>query len=576
MRGMIEQLSYFSVDELQSLSLEELRGLWELVPTDRQKSYRTAYDREVRNAGAIGSDELERQVSVELLRRYDEASLVPIGSRWARTPQRVQDAARDNDLPDGETDMQAKSSPLSPKVILGLGVICLVFLGWIVFGGIGGKGGDEIQPESTEEPTETPVLEVSPTPTPLALEAQDDVITGGDSQRAIAYPVNLQVVLSDDESAPARVWVVQRREVRTAEWNYDSNPDIASFVNGMSVRPVIGIPWSEENETLFDNMEGGTVFTLTMNTGAILRFEFGAKTEVLRSDTGIFRQVSPGLVLLLIGETDTDGLPTATRTLVTASYPPEQELARDGELLGLNGSVQTGEVGSALTLGETTSISLRHVAQVTDLPNLAVGQQALLFDLEIMSRAVDVDTSLWRMELVDSHGQVYLSSPNILNESNFEALPVLIPSRAMIPASIGFVLPDEVGTGQLVISDSRGSTIAFNFALETVQSGEVRYDGVDVRLVSVRTIEGQITTQLRIYNGHNTPITFTQDDIWLSLGYASDPPGPRNPAEGLQPFTLLPEQAVDLTLIWYWAGEPYASLAVGAYRFAIQVIRNRH
>lgn len=572
---MIEQLTYFSIDELQSLSLEELQSMWELVPTDRQKSYRTAYDREVRNAGAIGSDELERQVTVELVRRYIEASLVPVGSRWARTPQRVQDAARDNDLPDGETDTQAKSSPLSPKVIVGLAVISLIFLVLMVFGGIGGKGGSDAQPESTAEPTETPELEINPTLTPLALEAQDDVIAGGDSQRVIAYPVNLQVVLSDDEIAPARVWVIQRREVRTAEWNYDPNPDIASFVNGMSVRPVIGIPWSEGNEALFDNMEEGAVFTLTMNTGAILRFEFGAKTEVLRSDTGIFRQVSPGLVLLLIGETDTDGLPTATRMLVTASYPPAQELARDGALLGLNGTIQTGAVGSTLSLTETMSISLRNVTPVADMPNLPVGQQALLFDFDIESGMSDVDTSLWRMELIDPRGQVYLPHPDILNEVNFATLPLVIPSRATIPASIGFVLPNEVSAGRWVISDSRGSTIAFNFALEPSQSAEVRYDGVDVRLVSVTTIEGQITTQLRIYNGQNTPITFNQDDIWLSLGYAEDPPGPRNPAEGLQPFTLFPEQAVDLTLIWYWADEPYASLAVGEYRFAIQVTRNR-
>ena len=44
--------------------------------------------------------------------------------------------------------------------------------------------------------------------------------------------------------------------------------------------------------------------------------------------------------------------------------------------------------------------------------------------------------------------------------------------------------------------------------------------------------------------------------------------------EGLQPFTLLPEQAVNLTLVWYWGGEPYASMGVREYRFAIQVYRS--
>jgi hypothetical protein len=78
---------------------------------------------------------------------------------------------------------------------------------------------------------------------------------------------------------------------------------------------------------LFEAIREDAVFNLTMNTGAILRYEFAAKTGVRRSDASIFRQVSPGLVLLLIGETDADGLPTATRTLVTATYNSEQELS---------------------------------------------------------------------------------------------------------------------------------------------------------------------------------------------------------------------------------------------------------
>jgi hypothetical protein len=86
-------------------------------------------------------------------------------------------------------------------------------------------------------------------------------------------------------------------------------------------------------------------------------------------------------------------------------------------------------------------------------------------------------------------------------------------------------------------------------------------------------VEEQLTTRLRIYNGRAETLHFTQDDIWLALGYASEPPGPRNPAEGLTPFDLLPEQAVDLRLVWYWGGEPYASMGIGDYRFAIQIMR---
>jgi hypothetical protein len=389
----------------------------------------------------------------------------------------------------------------------------------------------------------------------------------------VAYPVNLQVVLPEGRSAP-RVWVVQRRTVRAAEWNYDLNPDIASFVSGMSVRPVIGIPYSEENAAWFASMQEGAVFNLTMNTGAILRYEFAAKTEVRRSDTSIFRQVGPGLVLLLIGETDADGLPTATRTLVTATYPPDQELSRGGELVGLSFSVQEGGIGETLQLGDEAMLTLRDVRTVTDSPDLPGGQQALVFNLDVGAGVDDLDTSLWRVEVYDAGGQVYLLNTLARDAADYGAIPLNIPSLSLIPASVGYIVPTDFPGGRLVISDGGGQAVSFRFTL-TAPEIEVQYDGLDVRLVSVTTIEGQITTRLRIYNGQTTPMTFTPDDIWLALGYAPDPPGPRNPAEGMQPFELLPEQAVNLTLVWYWADEPYAALQVGGYRYGIQLTRER-
>ncbi len=337
------------------------------------------------------------------------------------------------------------------------------------------------------------------------------------------------------------------------------------------MRPVIGIPWSEDNAALFDAMEEGTVFNLTMNTGAILRYEFAAKTEVLRSDTRIFRQVGPGLVLLLIGETDDDGLPTGTRTLITATYPPEQELSRGGELVGLSGAVPEGETGSTLEMADAATITLRNVSTVEDD---TIGQHALLFDLDIAAGESALDTSAWRLELVDAGGQVYLPNTDVMDAAAYGGLPIDIPALALIPASVGYLVPADFPGGRLVIADGRGGAVAFRFALETQDAPiTVEYDGVDVRLVSVTTVDGQITTRLRIYNGQSEAVTFAQDDIWLSLGYAEDPPGPRNPAEGLQPFTLLPEQAVDLTLVWYRADEPHAALQVGSYRFAIQLDR---
>ncbi len=448
---MNEALKYHSVAELRALSLEELRALWELVPTERQRAYRSAYDREVRTAGGEGSDAKERQIAVALLKRYHAAALVPIGSRWARAPRRVQSAAQQGagfSVPEAET--AAKPGRPSGKVIAVLGALMLLMLGLVVLRSGGASG----SAEATEAVVATATLRADVTPTALALEAQDEVIEGGDTSRSPIYPINLQINLTS-QTAP-RVWVVQRRAVRASEWNFDPNPDTASFLNGMSVRPVIGIPWSEDNSAWFEALGAGAEFRVQMNTGAILTFTFEAKREVLRSETGIFRQVSPGLVVLLLGETDTDGLPTATRTLVTAAYPVEQELARAGELIGA------------------------------------------------LAQLVSVST------------------------------PQALPTATTTPTS---------------------------------------FSGLDVQIISVTTSAGQLTTRLRLYNGGTMPLTISSEDVWLALGYVENPPGPRTPAAGLTPFDLLPEQAVDLTLVWYWRGEPYATFGVGEYRFSIELMQ---
>jgi hypothetical protein len=331
---MNESVHYHTLDELQSLSLPELAALWELVPTERQRRYKTVYDREVKQAGAVGSDALAAQVTEELLNRYQTAALVPIGARWARTPTRIQEAVRnETDLVAPEAVEEQNRPKKPPVAILAIAGVAFVLMLLLILPRLSGRGQKAANAALTVTVTHTATPGKSPTPTPIALEQQDSVIQGGDSGRAAAFPVNLRVALPS-VSQP-RVFVVQRRAIQTAEWNFDPNPDTASYIAGLSVRPVIGIPYAPENDALFRSVANGTTFTLHMNTGAALRFTFEQRLVVSRSDTGIFRQIGPGLVLALIGERDTSGAPTATRIVITATYAPDQELARDGALTGL-------------------------------------------------------------------------------------------------------------------------------------------------------------------------------------------------------------------------------------------------
>lgn len=445
---MSDILHYHSLDDLQGLSLPELAALWELVPTDRQRRYKAVYDREVKQAGAVGSDALEKQVTEELLTRYQTTALVPVGARWARTPTRIQNAVRnETDLVAPEAIEEYNRPRKPPMAILVAGAAAFILILFFILprlGGSGQKAASNAPMTMTATLTATPGK--SPTPTPIALEQQDAVIQGSDSSRSAAFPVNLRVTLPG--ASQPRIFVVQRRTIQMAEWNFDSNPDTASYIAGLSVRPVIGIPFSVENDALFRSMTNGTTFTLQMNTGAALRFTYEQRLDVSRSDTGIFRQVGPGLVLALIGEHDTIGAPTASRIVVTATYAPDQELARDGALTGL--------------------------------------------------------------------------------------LPTILPTLTPTPS------PTLLQLSHL-----------------------------DVQVIGVETAPGLVTVRLRIINGQPQPVHITSDILWLALGYAPEPTGPRVPGRTLVPFDLLPSQAADLIVRWTRMGEPYGRLNVGDFQYGI-------
>jgi hypothetical protein len=324
-----EHLVYHTIEDLRALSIDELRALWELVPTDRQHRYQTVYGREVRTNGASGSDDLEKQVVEALIQRYEDGALVPVGARWARTPARIQEAVRHGEevvTPEAEFVPPDNRKTQALLIFAGAGLFLIFFL----FLFLSRQGKNDSKVTGAQWSYATPTLRYTPSPTPIALEEQDVIIRDGVRDRAPAYPVNLQV-LPAGQTQP-RVFVVQRRKVELSEWQYDPNPDTASFIQALSVRPVIGVPCSPQNEALFESLGPGATFSIRLNTGAVQQFEFASQTEVSRSDTGAFRQIEPGLVLVLIGERDSRGAPTAARRLVLATYPPEQELSRDDVL----------------------------------------------------------------------------------------------------------------------------------------------------------------------------------------------------------------------------------------------------
>lgn len=327
----VEEVQYRPLDAWRALELTELEEAYALVPTQRQQYYREVLEREAGKVNAV-TDAEELQVVQALLARFEQDALVPVGARWAKPPQRVKTAAVQGEaLNSPEEEYLPKGSGIpNPMLLIAAGGGLFLCLLLVLF--MARRGGDADPTLQAFNPYASPTLRYTVTPTPIALEEQDTIIKDGDrdSSRTLAYPVGLQIY-PPGERQP-RVFVVQRRTVEYSEWEYDPNPDTASYLLGMSVRRVVGIPWSEENEDLFDRLSEGAVFHLILNTGAVIEYTFERQTEVRRSDTAAFRQIAPGLVLVLIGELDDEGAPTATRLLVVGRYEAEQELTREGFL----------------------------------------------------------------------------------------------------------------------------------------------------------------------------------------------------------------------------------------------------
>jgi hypothetical protein len=273
------------------------------------------------------------------LEQYWEIGFVPAGDVWVKVPVSIREQYK---LPlvsvaDETVDTGSRENTASKKTATKTGIpkwiflMAIPFACLIIFALIRVATGTSQAADSQETailPSETPSLTATlsptptatplpPTPTPFALSGFDDAITAGDRASREYYPVQLQVFANRD-TLP-RVFIVQEQAIGVAEWRFDSNPDVVSWLGGMLIRPVLGVPFSTGNLDLFRSLTSDSVFVVTMNTGNVLQFVFQDMQQVGRADTSFFRQDMPGLVLVLIGETFADGSPTDLRYLACSS-----------------------------------------------------------------------------------------------------------------------------------------------------------------------------------------------------------------------------------------------------------------
>lgn len=542
-----------------------LTARWDAIPSERQEAYRRIYQSELRQAGATTDDAAELAVLQRLITAYKEQGLVPIGSRWASVPQRVRRAARRGHSLHG-VDHTPSSRVSKAAILLLIPLAGLLILALMSFTGGDNNENATLTPELTPTVTVTPTPENSPTPTPLALEASDRFIESGQTSNRDYFPVLLQVYPAD--GTPARVFVVQERDIDTADWRYSNNPDVASWVSGLVVRPVLGLPFSEENADLMAALEPGSYFTLQMNTGAVLEFIYADTTRVIRQQTDVFQQEEPGIILILIGETNSEGLLTEERLIVTGHYPIEQEVERllAGELSPVIASGQPGTLveGNGLQM---TTLSTNMIVNDSLPDDLAYA----LVDVDVINGSDPLRTSGLRWLLEDPTGNRYSPDVNATEVGTFAPLPGEMEPHSGLQTSIGFLVPRTLTTAQILVSLPGETATPFALTFEPPPIPGTIYD-LDVQVLAARYTQSEVHLDLRVFNPLDTAILLTNDVPRMVLGYTSDPIGPQhNPQSNTLNTTIPPGTAIDASLTFPYGGEPYAHLSLLGREYALSI-----
>jgi hypothetical protein len=577
---------YYRLEDLAAMPVEVLEELWLACPD------RPFYEGALRQAveDSFGRDtvagDLDRlSVIDECLAYYTgthpnlpgSAPRIPAARKedgtvaWFKVSDRIRERLEAG-LPLEDPPASAEKEALKPRTLLLTGGLVLsglclltIVLRSLLAGGDRGVAAAQLTETAAVALPSAPPAETA-TPTPLALEDIDRPIRAGEDLRGY-YPVLLEILPGGGLS---RVFPVQQKEIQIAEWLYEADPDVASAVLGLAVRPVLGLPYSPANAAFLEQMKPGDEIRLRMSTGAALRFTVSTVERVGRQEVSIFEQSRPGIVVLLLGDPGPDRL-ALSGTYLSSSEGPGLPDAAEG---------QAASPGESLPVGAGLNLALSSVrgSQGSQDAPLPPEWQYLLLDLEI-SAAGPSDTASLGLELADPLGGRYAPvrvEGGLLKHAPWG--PTRIEAGETLRRTVAFLVPRSL-TGPLLLVTGPGGERA-TFALPAWETGDPgdRLEVLILGLVSEGNPEqpGDLLVRVRLFNPHQAALTLGPGAVYAIFSPLDPgegfPVGPQVQATGEDlPVTLAPGEALDLELRFPWNGEAFAGIGIGANRFSAQL-----
>ncbi len=579
----VDTRRYYTLDQLAAMPAGALEELWLACP-DRP-FYEAALKRAVDDTfgeNAVVSDLDQLSVIEQCILYYTgqhpdlpgSAPRIPTARRadgsikWFKVSDRIRERLEAG-LPLEEETPVVEKRGLSWKVGLGvaaLGLVLICLVASVIRSATSGK--DQVsKADMTATAAAVALLpHQTPTPTPLALEDIDRPIKAGEDLRKY-YPVLLEIVPS--QGLP-RVFPVQQRAVKIAEWPFEPDPDVASAVLGLVIRPVLGIPYSPANAQFLGALRAGDTIHLRMSTGQMLGFRVDHTARVSRQEVSIFDQSQPGIALVLLQDT------TADRLVIYGDYPAEQEAPAQA---GGQDSGLTAE-GASTKLPDGAALTAMHSYSSVGPAGASVPADwyYLLIDIRVEASA-PLHTGSINFEVFDSSGGRYAPvtvDPSIARLALYQ--PVSLKAGDSLQATLGFLVPRSA---QSPVLRAQAGDAEGRFQLTALPPGVLSANDLNVLVLGAKAEGTQahpkdLLVRVRLYNPREGTITLQPADV-LAVFSPVDlkdvfPIGPAvQEGSGLLPLTIQPGQAQDVELIFAWSGDPFAGLQVAGYRFVMRL-----
>jgi hypothetical protein len=368
-------------------------------------------------------------------------------------------------------------------IILVVGLFLLMVFAFLLFRDSEGENIPVDTRVAAPVPTAVIINVVSPSETmSVTLESPASLRIGPQD-----FTVRAQAIAADG------TWVPAVQGEGTAVWIY-----------GSIINYVIGLPDSQANQTLLEQLALGDEIVLTTRGERELVFSFNNRSQVATTNRDIYAQNSPGITLVLVGNNQ-----GTERLVVKGTYVvPEPDSGQADNVF---------EIGEPAQL-ENIQITVNGATYLPDRPEAPPGFAFFLVDYQLQNTGLTaLDSSQLQMSLLDSLGNTYALNAPASQLGNYPPLSGFLNSGQLASATIGYQIPVGLVSPNLnwvVLQTNTGAQIQVTIPF-SAGGGDAQGTAISLEAASVSEDLSSLNLLGMVVNGSTQPMVIGEQNISL-------------------------------------------------------------